>query len=123
MAGIMSASWPETASKGAQMTLKTPENHLSFGLNGSHKARKFFAAKGPRLCPPPDISKTNGGMRLRPIMTAHDRQNRLNSLAGKELWNGIFSKNHSVRTDFTKYYFRRGSLEREQRSLLAKYGC
>src|SRR6188472_1232508 len=85
------------------MTLKTPEINPSFGLNGSHKARKPNAGKGARLCPPPDISKANGGMKLRPITTAHDRLNGHNILVEKDLRNGTFSKIHSVRTEYTKY--------------------
>ena len=82
--------------KTSEMTLKTPGNHLSFGLNGSHKARKFFCAKAPGFCPPPDISKASQGKEFQPIMPAHDRQNGRNLLAVKSLRNRTFSKKHNV---------------------------
>src|SRR5678810_494348 len=85
------------------MTLKTPEINPSFGLNGSHKARNFFSAKGSRFCPPPDTSKSNGGKEFGPTMTAHDRQNGRKLYIDNDLWNRTFSKMHSVRTYFTKY--------------------
>ena len=78
------------------MTLKTLGNHLSFGLNGSHKARKANAGKGARFCPPPDISKANQGKEFGPIMTAHDRQNGHKLLADKNLRNRTFPKKHNV---------------------------
>src|SRR4029079_3830417 len=85
------------------MTLKTPQNHLSFGLNGSHKARKFNTAKGARLCPHPDISKANQGKELQPILTTHERQNGRKSFIIKNLWNRTFPKKDNVRTEYTKY--------------------
>src|SRR4029078_12584901 len=93
------------------MALKTPEINPSFGLNGSHKARNSNAAKGARLCPPPDISKANRDMKLRPITTAHDRQNEHKRLVIKDLRNSAFYKIYSVWTYFTKYN-RPDSLER-----------
>src|SRR4029079_3108444 len=89
--------------KRAEMTLKTPQINLSFGLNGSHKARNLNAAKGARLCPPPDISKAKQDKEFGPIMTAHDRQNGRKTFARNDLRNRTFSKMDSVRTDFTKY--------------------
>src|SRR6478735_2460440 len=88
----MSAKGVETMLKTSEMTLKTPEINLSFGLNGSHKARKFFSAKGPGFCPPPDTSKTNSHKELQPIMTAHDRKNGRNCFPISDLWNRPFSK-------------------------------
>ena len=78
------------------MTLKTPGNHLSFGLNGSHKARKFFSAKGAGFRPPPDKSKGNKRKEFGPIMTAHGPQNGRKTLGDKDLRNRTFSKNHNV---------------------------
>src|SRR4029079_14983577 len=93
----------ETMLKTSEMTLKTPGNHLSFGLNGSHKARKFNSAKSPRFCPPPDISKANASKEVQLIMTAHHRQNGRNCLVDKDFWNRTFSKNTMSWTEYTKY--------------------
>ena len=82
--------------KSSEMTLKLAQNRVSFGLNGSHKARKRNAGKGARLCPPSDISKANGDKALRPIMTAGDRQNGRKSFSFKDLRNRAFSKKHNV---------------------------
>src|SRR4029078_10492875 len=78
------------------MTLKTLQINLSFGLNGSHKARNFFCAKEPGFCPPPDRSKTNQGKEFEPIMAAHGRQNGRKLFTNKTLRNGAFSKKHNV---------------------------
>src|ERR1041384_6280823 len=74
------------------MTLKLAENYLSFGLNGSHKARKFLSAKGPGFCPPPGTSKTNGDKNLQPIMTANARLTEVKWPSCKDLGNRTFSK-------------------------------
>jgi hypothetical protein len=78
------------------MTLKLAQNHLSFGLNGSHKARNFLSDKEPRFRPTPDTSKVNGDKEFQPILTAHDYQNGRNLLAVKSLRNRTFSKKHNV---------------------------
>ena len=92
----MAAKGVETMLKTSEMTLKTTGNHLSFGLNGSHKARNFLCAKVPGFCPPPDRSKANASKEFRPIMTAHHRHNGSNLPVGKDLRNRTFSKNHNV---------------------------
>ena len=78
------------------MTLKTPQINLSFGLNGSHKARKVFSAKVPGFCPPPDISKANERKEFRPIMSAHGLQNGHKLRVANDLQNLTFSKKHNV---------------------------
>ena len=82
--------------KTSEMTLKVTQNRVSFGLNGSHKARKPNAGKGARLCPPPDISKANERKEFGPIMTAHGHQNGRKLLADKDLRDRTFSKKHNV---------------------------
>ena len=81
----MSAKGVETMLKTSEMTLKTAQNRVSFGLNGSHKARKPNAAKGPGFCPPPDTSKSRVGKEFGPIVTAHRCQNGSKLLVGKDL--------------------------------------
>ena len=82
--------------KTSEMTLKLAQNRVSFGLNGSHKARKPNAGKGPGFCPPPDISKDNGEKDFGPILAAHDHQNGHKLLADKNLRNRTFPKKHNV---------------------------
>ena len=82
--------------KTSEMTLKLAQNRVSFGLNGSHKARKFLRTKGPGFCPPPDISKANASKEFQPIMAAHGRQNGRKLLPDNALRNRTFSKKHNV---------------------------
>ena len=103
VARIMAAKGAETMLKSSEMTLKLAQNRVSFGLNGSHKARKFLRTKGPGFCPPPDISKANASKEFQPIMAARHRQNGRNCFVNKDFWNRTFSKNIMSWTDFSKY--------------------
>src|SRR4029078_1622718 len=81
------------------MTLKLAQNHPSFGLNGSHKARNSLSAKEPRFCPPPDTFKASQRKEFGPILAAHDCQNGRKLLLEKDLWKRTFPKKHNVRTE------------------------
>ena len=88
----MAAKGVETMLKTSEMTLKTAQNRVSFGLNGSHKARKRLQGKGARFCPPPDTSKISSSKELGPIITARGCQNGRNRLTQRQLWISTFSK-------------------------------
>ena len=90
VAGIVTAKGAETMLKTSEMTLKLAQNRVSFGLNGSHKARKPNAAKGPGFCPPPDTSKSRVGKEFGPIVTAHGCQSGSNMLVDTDLWKWTF---------------------------------
>ena len=88
----MAAKGVETMLKTSEMALKLTQNRVSFGLNGSHKARKPNGGKNPRLCPPPVTSKLNVSKEFRPIVAAHGCRNGSKIFAGQDLWNWTFSK-------------------------------
>jgi len=89
-ARIMAAKGGKTMRKGAEMALKLAQNRVSFGLNGSHKARKPLQAKGPVFCPPADTSKHSTRKEFRPIVTAHRCQHGSKVLRDKGLWKWTF---------------------------------